>query len=71
MILLKYIDDVDIFEATYTSKLARRLVYKVSASEIREASMISRLKDVCALNYILKLQRMLNGSSFGRYHQVG
>jgi hypothetical protein len=71
MILLNYIDDTDLFEAIYATKLARRLVYNVSASESREASMISRLKDVCDLSYIRKLQKMLNGSLFEWCRLVG
>ena len=61
MILLKYIEDKDVFEKDYTSRLSKRLIHGVSASEESEASMISKLKEVCGFEYTNKLQRMLTG----------
>jgi cullin 1 len=61
MILLKYIEDKNVFEKVYTSRLSRRLNHGVSASDESEASMISKLKEVCGFEYTNELQRMFTG----------
>jgi len=61
MILFKYIEDKDVFEKDYTSRFSKRLIHGVSASEESEASMISKLKEVCGFEYTNKLQRMFTG----------
>lgn len=61
MILFKYIDDKDVFQTFYTTKLSKRLIHNVSASDEAEASMISKLKDACGFEYTNKLQRMFTG----------
>jgi cullin 1 len=63
MVLFKYIDDKDVFQTFYTTKLSKRLIHNVSASDEAEASMISKLKDACGFEYTNKLQRMFTGSS--------
>lgn len=62
MVLFKYIDDKDVFQTFYTTKLSKRLIHNVSASDEAEASMISKLKDACGFEYTNKLQRMFTGS---------
>ncbi len=61
MILFKYIDDKDVFQSFYTTKLSKRLIHGVSASDEAEASMISKLKEACGFEYTNKLQRMFTG----------
>ncbi|CAE6438522.1 unnamed protein product [Rhizoctonia solani] len=58
MTLFKYINDKDVFQAFYTAKLSRRLIYGLSASDDREASTISKLTKLCGSEYTNKLQRM-------------
>ncbi|KAJ1660877.1 hypothetical protein IWQ61_000232 [Dispira simplex] len=57
--LFKYIDDKDIFQKIYARLLARRLIFGQSASVDTEAMVISRLKSICGIEYISKLQQML------------
>lgn len=61
MILFKYIEDKDVFQSFYTTKLSKRLIHGVSASDEAEASMISKLKEACGFEYTNKLQRMFTG----------
>ena len=56
MILFKYIDDKDVFQTFYITKLSERLIHGDSASDAAEASMISKLKDVCDFEYTNKLR---------------
>ncbi len=51
MIVFRYIDDKDVFQKFYSSKLARRLIYNTSASDDAESSMISKLKLSCGFEY--------------------
>ncbi|CCA67819.1 probable SCF complex member Cullin 1 [Serendipita indica DSM 11827] len=66
MILFKYIDDKDVFQTFYTTKLSKRLIHGVSASDEAEASMISKLKDACGFEYTNKLQRMFTDMSLSK-----
>ena len=63
MVLFKYIEDKDVFQTFYTTKLSKRLIHGVSASDESEASMISKLKEACGFEYTNKLQRMFTGPS--------
>jgi len=62
MVLFKYLEDKDVFQTFYTTKLSKRLIHGVSASDEAEASMISKLKEACGFEYTNKLQRMFTGS---------
>ena len=62
MILFKYLEDKDVFQTFYTTKLSKRLIHSVSASDEAEASMISKLKEACGFEYTNKLQRMFTGT---------
>ncbi|KAG8808070.1 hypothetical protein FRC17_004145, partial [Serendipita sp. 399] len=66
MVLFKYIDDKDVFQTFYTTKLSKRLIHGVSASDEAEASMISKLKDACGFEYTNKLQRMFTDMSLSK-----
>ncbi len=61
MILFKYLEDKDVFQQFYSTKLSKRLIHSVSASDEAEASMISKLKEACGFEYTNKLQRMFTG----------
>ncbi|GHJ86386.1 hypothetical protein NliqN6_2788 [Naganishia liquefaciens] len=59
MTIFKYIDDKDVFQKFYSKNLANRLVRQRSASDEAEASMISKLKEVCGVDYTIRLQKMV------------
>lgn len=62
MTLFNYLEDKDVFQTFYTLKLSKRLIHGASVSDESEASMISRLKEACGLEYTKKLQRMFTGN---------
>ncbi|KXN86112.1 Cullin-1 [Leucoagaricus sp. SymC.cos] len=66
MILFKYLEDKDVFQMFYTTKLSKRLIHGVSASDESEASMISKLKEACGFEYTNKLQRMFTDMSLSK-----
>ena len=70
MILFKYIEDKDVFQTFYTTKLSKRLIHGVSASDEAEASMISKLKEACGFEYTNKLQRMFTGTYFATFRRL-
>ncbi|KAF8207656.1 Cullin-domain-containing protein [Mycena galopus ATCC 62051] len=66
MVLFKYLEDKDVFQTFYTTKLSKRLIHGVSASDEAEASMISKLKEACGFEYTNKLQRMFTDMSLSK-----
>ncbi|KAK9767992.1 hypothetical protein K7432_001722 [Basidiobolus ranarum] len=58
IVLFKYIDDKDVYQKFYSRSLAKRLIYNTSISDEAESLMITRLKDICGVEYTSKLQRM-------------
>ncbi|TFY77364.1 hypothetical protein EWM64_g6649, partial [Hericium alpestre] len=66
MVLFKYLEDKDIFQQFYTTRLSKRLIHDVSASDESEASMISKLKEACGFEYTNKLQRMFTDMSLSK-----
>ena len=61
MVIFKYLEEKDVFQTFYSTKLSKRLIDGVSASDEAEASMISKLKEACGFEYTNKLQRMSTG----------
>ncbi|KAJ7871877.1 Cullin family-domain-containing protein [Mycena olivaceomarginata] len=61
MVLFKCLDDKDVFRTFYMTRLSKRLIHGVSASDEAEASMISKLKEACGFEYTNALQRMSTG----------
>ncbi|CAO3611212.1 unnamed protein product [Cunninghamella echinulata] len=61
--LFKYVDDKDIFQKFYSRMLAKRLIYNTSSSEELEANIISRLKEICGVEYTSKLNKMFTDMS--------
>ncbi|KAF8885741.1 Cullin repeat-like-containing domain protein [Infundibulicybe gibba] len=59
MVLFKYLEDKDVFQTFYTTKLSKRLIHG-------EASMISKLKEACGFEYTNKLQRMFTDMSLSK-----
>ncbi|EDQ98169.1 uncharacterized protein LACBIDRAFT_242344, partial [Laccaria bicolor S238N-H82] len=66
MILFQYLEDKDVFQTFYTTKLSKRLIHGVSASDESEANMISKLKEACGFEYTDKLQRMFTDMSLSK-----
>ncbi|KAG1867680.1 Cullin [Suillus subluteus] len=66
MVLFKYIEDKDVFQSFYYTKLSKRLFHGISASDESEASMISKLKEACGFEYIQKLQKMFTDISLSK-----
>ncbi|XP_065666149.1 cullin-1 isoform X2 [Hydra vulgaris] len=58
MIIFKYVEDKDVFQKFYSKMLAKRLVQQNSASDDAEATIISKLREMCGYEYTNKLQRM-------------
>lgn len=60
--IFEYLEDKDVFQTFYASRLSMHLIHGVSLSGESEASMISKLKQACGSEYTNKLQRMLAGT---------
>ena len=60
--LLKYLEDKDVFQTSYAARLSTRLIYGVLASYEAEASMIWKLRVACGFEYTRKLQGMFTGT---------
>jgi cullin 1 len=61
MIIFKYLEEKDVFQTFYSTKLSKRLIHGVSVSDEAEESMISKLKEACGFEYTNKLRRMFTG----------
>ncbi|CAH8842089.1 unnamed protein product [Trichobilharzia szidati] len=66
MILFRFIDGKDIFEAFYTKELAKRLLLNKSASVDAEKAMLSKLKQECGPNYTRKMEIMFQDIELSR-----
>ncbi|KAG7441592.1 putative SCF complex member Cullin 1 [Guyanagaster necrorhizus] len=66
MVLFKCLEDKDVFQKFYTTKLSKRLIQGVSASDESEASMILKLKEACGFEYSNKLQRVFTDMSLSK-----
>ncbi|KAI0264030.1 Cullin-domain-containing protein [Gloeopeniophorella convolvens] len=66
MVIFKYLEEKDVFQSFYSTKLSKRLIHGVSASDEAEASMISKLKEACGFEYTNKLQRMFTDMSLSK-----
>lgn len=58
MIIFRYINGKDVFEAFYKSHLGRRLLLQKSASDDAERSILSKLKQECGAAFTSKLEGM-------------
>ncbi|CAO3618169.1 unnamed protein product [Cunninghamella blakesleeana] len=66
IVLFRYVEDKDIFQKFYSRMLAKRLIYNTSTSEELESNMISRLKEICGVEYTSKLNKMFTDMSLSR-----
>ncbi|KAH9979902.1 Cullin-domain-containing protein [Lactifluus volemus] len=66
MIIFKYLEEKDVFQRFYSTKLSKRLIHGLSESDEAEASMISKLKEACGFKYAIKLQRMFTDISLSQ-----
>lgn len=58
-VLFTCIEDKDIFREIYSMGLAKRLVYGFSVSDEAEMSVVSKMKEVCGVEYTSKMERMI------------
>lgn len=54
-----YLTDKDVFQKFYYKLLANRLVFRTSASDDAEASMIMKLSTACGLEYTRNMQQLI------------
>ncbi|KAH9979901.1 hypothetical protein BGW80DRAFT_466554 [Lactifluus volemus] len=66
MVIFKYLEEKDVFQTFYSTKLSKRLIHGLSESDEAEASMISKLKEACGSEYTIKLQRMFTDISISQ-----
>ncbi|CAJ0957478.1 unnamed protein product, partial [Mesorhabditis belari] len=64
--VFKYIEDKDVFQQFYTKMLSKRLIGGLSASDTAESQMISKLKQMCGIEYTNKLQRMFTDTELSK-----
>jgi len=66
MILFRYIQGKDVFEAFYKTDLAKRLLIGRSASVDAEKSMLSKLKQECGSMFTKNLEGMFKDMSYSK-----
>lgn len=66
MILFRYIQGKDVFEAFYKTDLAKRLLIGKSASIDAEKSMLSKLKQECGSMFTKNLEGMFKDMSYSK-----
>eukprot|EP00611_Tribonema_gayanum_P003928 TRINITY_DN13167_c0_g1_i1.p1 TRINITY_DN13167_c0_g1~~TRINITY_DN13167_c0_g1_i1.p1 ORF type:complete len:679 (+),score=298.77 TRINITY_DN13167_c0_g1_i1:25-2037(+) len=66
MILFRYLEGKDVFEAFYKRDLSKRLLLSKSASADLEASMVAKLKAECGAAYTSKLEGMFRDIELSR-----
>eukprot|EP01137_Pigoraptor_chileana_P033540 Opistho-2@24554 len=66
MVLFRYIQGKDVFEAFYKKDLAKRLLLGKSASVDAERSMLSKLKQECGGGFTTKLEGMFKDMDISR-----
>ncbi|KAJ1666278.1 ubiquitin ligase (cullin) of SCF [Coemansia sp. RSA 1813] len=64
--LMRYLKDQDVFQKFYQKFMARRLVNGQSVSDHGEETMISKLKEVCSIDFTAKLTHMFTDVAVGR-----
>ncbi len=60
--IFNHLEDKDIFQRFYATRLSKRLIYDASVSDESEAGMVSKLGEACGPEYTRKLQQMLTGT---------
>jgi cullin-4 len=70
MILFRYLQEKDMFEAFYKRHLSKRLLLGKSASYELEKSMLSKLKTECGSGFTAKLEGMFQDVDLSRECQI-
>lgn len=60
MVVFRFVQGKDVFEAFYKKDLAKRLLMGKCTSRDVEKSMLSKLKEECGSHYTTKLEGMFN-----------
>ena len=66
MVLFRYLQEKDVFEAFYKNMLAKRLLLGKSANFDMEKTMLSKLKTECGANFTSKLEGMFQDVDLSR-----
>ncbi|KAK7207098.1 Cullin family-domain-containing protein [Myxozyma melibiosi] len=66
LILFRFIEGKDVFEAFYKRDLAKRLLLNRSASDDAERNMLTLLKDECGTSFTQKLEGMFRDTEISR-----
>ena len=66
MVLFRFVNGKDVFEAFYKTHLARRLLLQKSASDDAERSILSKLKQECGAHFTQKLEGMFKDVSLSQ-----
>lgn len=66
LIMFRFVQSKDIFEAFYKRDLAKRLLLSKSASDDAERSMLAKLKDECGAAFTQKLEGMFKDIDISR-----
>ncbi|KAF7271640.1 hypothetical protein GWI33_015490 [Rhynchophorus ferrugineus] len=66
MVIFRYIQEKDVFEAYYRKDLARRLIFGKSTSQDEERSVISKLKVECGEYFTAKMEGMFRDVNVSR-----
>lgn len=65
LLIFRYINGKDVFEAFYKKALARRLLHGKSASQDAERAVLSKLKQQCGADFTQKLEGMFRDCTMG------
>ncbi|XP_075653953.1 cullin-1-like isoform X1 [Castanea sativa] len=68
--LLAYISDKDLFAEFYRKKLARRLLFDMSANDDHERSILMKLKHQCGGQFTSKMEGMITDLTLARENQT-
>ncbi|KAF8035284.1 hypothetical protein BT93_C1341 [Corymbia citriodora subsp. variegata] len=68
--LLAYINDKDLFTEFYRKKLARRLLFDMSANDDHERSMLMKLKHQFGVQFTLKMEGMVKDIMLAKENQT-
>lgn len=66
IVVFRYLQDKDIFEALYKQYLAKRLLNQRSTSSEAERQMLAKLKGECGYQFTTKLEGMLTDIKFSK-----
>ncbi|KAF8038232.1 hypothetical protein BT93_B0934 [Corymbia citriodora subsp. variegata] len=68
--LLAYISDKDLFAEFYRKKLARRLLFDMSANDDHERGILMKLKHQCGVQFTLKMEGMVTDMTLAKENQT-